>query len=118
MLEKPGGTGDPPMVVYRVVDAVELARLETHGDYGSNPSRFGKCFALTSDGATAFADAALNAGTTITRTTLPASIVSNGTRFNDPGPNGAGASIFFAEAQLAEVYGTRSPPVVWHGARG
>ena len=63
------GERDPPVVVYRVVDETELSYLKYHGDYGWNPSQSGKYFALTIDGARAFAEAPMNAGTTITTTT-------------------------------------------------
>lgn len=115
MSDKHAGGADSLVVVYRVVDAIELAYLEAHADYGSNPSKSGKYFALTLDGAQAFAGAAVNQFSTITRTALPASILGQGILFNDPGPFGAGVSVFFSEGQLAEVYGTMSPPVVWKG---
>ncbi len=92
--------GHPPVVVYRVVDETELNYLETHGNYGSNPSQSGKYFSLTIDGALAFANAPMNAGTTVTMTTLPQSVVNRGVKLNDPGPNGAGLSVFFPQQQL------------------
>jgi hypothetical protein len=52
----PVSTDDPTVVVYRVVDATELSYLLAHGHYGSNPSQSGKYFALTLDGARAFAN--------------------------------------------------------------
>src|SRR6266852_7045494 len=81
---------DPRVVVYRVIDAAELAHLRMTGSYGSNPTRFGKYFALTLAGARAFAAAPMNAGSTITETTLPQSVVSEGWRLVDPGRRGAG----------------------------
>lgn len=115
MTDKAATRGDPLLVVYRVVDATELAYLEAHGNYGSNPSQSGKYFALTIDGARAFAAAPMNAGTAITTATLPKSVVDSGTMFNDPGRNGAGWSAFFPQQQLARLYGTMAAPVVWKG---
>ena len=103
---------DQRNIIYRVVDTVELACLQTTGNYGSNPARSGKYFALTLAGARAFAGAPINAGSTITGTTLPQSIVNQGFGFNDPGQHGAGPSIFFGESQLPNVYGNMTPPVV------
>jgi hypothetical protein len=97
---------------WRVVDATELRYVQAHGDYGSNPSRSGKYFALTIRGAQAFASAPMNAGSTITATGLPQSVVNGGFIVNDPGPYGAGSSVFFEELQLAMVYGTMRPPVI------
>ena len=104
--------GDPLVPVWRVVDATELRYVQAHGDYGSNPSRSGKYFALTIRGAQAFASAPMNAGSTITATGLPQSVVNVGFIVNDPGPYGAGSSVFFKELQLAMVYGTMRPPVI------
>jgi hypothetical protein len=58
-----------------VVDPTELAYLRATGNYGSNSARSGKYFSLTLAGAQAFARAPINAGSTITQTTLPQSIV-------------------------------------------
>jgi hypothetical protein len=107
---------DPRVTVYRVIDATELAYLLMTGNYGSNPSRSGKYFGLTLAGATAFAGAPMNAGTTITETTLPQSVVSQGFRMIDPGPLGAGASVYFAEPQLHMVYSAMAAPIVIAGA--
>jgi hypothetical protein len=93
---------DPRVTVYRVVDPTELAYVQAMGNYGSNPARSGKYFALTAAGARAFAGAPINAGSTITRTTLPQSVINQAFRFNDPGRWGAGLSIFFGELQLPE----------------
>ena len=101
------------VAVYRVVDAIELSYLETHWDYGSNPSQSGKYFALTIEGARAFASEPMNAGSTITMTTLPKSVTDSGMKFNDPNLNGAGISVFFAQQQLADVYDTMAAAVVW-----
>jgi hypothetical protein len=103
---------DPPVTVYRVVDPAELACLRTTGNYGSNPARSGKYFALTATGAQAFAVAPINAGSTITRTTLPQSVIDQGFRFHDPGQHGAGPSIFYAEPQLPMVYLALTPPII------
>jgi len=99
-----------------VVDSVELAHLQMTGNYGSNPSRSGKYFALSLAGARSFAAAPLNANSTITETTLPRSVLSQGWRMVDPGPHGAGISIYFSEPQLAMVYGAMTVPVVVAGA--
>jgi hypothetical protein len=115
MSDRSSAEDDPYVVVYRVVDEVEPSHLEVHGHYGSNPSQSGKYFALTIDGARAFANAPMNAGTTVTTTTLPRSVVRRGARFNDPGANGAGLSIFFSQQQLADVYGTMAVPEIWKG---
>jgi hypothetical protein len=103
---------DPRVAVYRVVNPTELAYLLVTGNYGSNPNRSGKYFALTLTGARAFAGAAMNAGSTITGTTLPQSVVSQGWGMTDPGPHGAGSSVFFDEAQLPMVYDVMTPPVI------
>lgn len=103
------------VVVYRVVDDTELSYLLAHGHYGSNPSQSGKYFALTLDGARAFANAPMNAETTITTTTLRQSVVNRGVTFNDPGTNGAGPSVFFSQQQLGDVYGTMALPAIWKG---
>jgi hypothetical protein len=100
------------VTVYRVVDPTELAYLQATGNYGSNPSESGKYFALTAEGAQAFASAPMNAGTTITSTTLPQGVVSQGFQFNDPGSQGAGPSVFYAQPQLPSVYGSMTPPVI------
>src|SRR6266849_4056668 len=107
---------DPRVVVYRVVDAAELAHLRMTGSYGSNPNRSGKYFALTLAGARAFAAAPMNTGSTITETTLPQSVVSLGWGMIDPGPHGAGSSVHFSELQLPIVYNAMIPPIVITGA--
>ena len=112
MSDRSPGEDDPSVVVYRVVDEVELTYLEAIGNYGSNPSQSGKYFALTLEGARAFAGAPMNTGSTITATTLPRSVTSRGVTFIDPGSNGAGLSIFFSQQQLGDVYGTMSRPVI------
>ena len=115
MGDRSPGNVDPRVPLYRVVDAIELSYLETHGDYGSNPSQSGKYFALTAEGAHAFANAPMNAGATVTSTTLPKSIVDRGVTFNDPGPNGTGISVFFSQQQLAAVYGNMAVPAIRKG---
>src|SRR5437660_11877399 len=110
-------SNDPRIVVYRVIDATELAHLVMTGSYGSNPSQSGKYFALTLAGATAFAAGPMNAGSTITETTLPRSIVSQGFTMMDPGPHGARRSVHFAERQLPMVYSAMTPPIVVAVAR-
>ncbi|MGH9810735.1 MAG: hypothetical protein ACRD9W_26385 [Terriglobia bacterium] len=106
-------TGDDRRVsVYRVVHSTELAHLRVTGNYGSNPHRSGKYFALTLAGAQAFARAPFNAGSTITSTTLPRSVIDQSFRFYDPGQHGAGPSVFFGQRELAIVYGAMTPPVV------
>jgi hypothetical protein len=107
---------DPRVAVYRVIDATALAYLLMAGNYGSNPNRSGKYFALTLAGALAFAAAPMNAGTTITETTLPQSIVSQGFAMINPGSHGAGSSIYFSELQLHLVYSVMTPPTVTAGA--
>ena len=103
---------DPSVQVYRVVDATELAYLQRVGNYGSNPSRSGKYFALTLTGARAFAGHPMNQGSTVTETTLPQSVISQAFSFVDLGRYGAGSSVFFEEAQLSVVYGAMTPPIV------
>lgn len=103
---------DPHVSLFRVIDAIELAYLQRNGHYGSNPSRSGKYFALTVAGARAFATASINAGSTVTETSLPRAIVSQGWPMIDPGANGAGPSVYFDEAQLPMVYGAISPVLV------
>lgn len=118
-IRKPGAGGDDPrsggapgtrVAVFRVVDAVELGFLQATGQYGSNLNRSGKYFALTLDGARAFANATMNVGCRITATTLPLSIMQAGVHFHDPGLNGAGPSVFFAELQLESVYASMADP--------
>jgi hypothetical protein len=104
-------SNDPRIALYRVIDATELAHLVMTGSYGSNPSRSGKYFALTLAGATAFAASPINAGSTITETTLPQSAVSQGFAMIDPGPHGAGRSLYFEEVQLPMVYGAMTLPI-------
>jgi hypothetical protein len=94
------------------VDPVELAHLQSTGNYGSSPSQSGKYFALTPGGAQAFASAPINAHSVVTSTTLPKSVVTQGFQFTDPGVYGAGPSVFFSQPQLPTVYGTMTPPVV------
>jgi hypothetical protein len=115
MPDRSTGRDDPLVTVYRVVDATEPSYLETHGDYGSNPSQSRKYFALTIEGARAFAGAPMNAGTTITTAALPKSLVDRGAMLNDPDTHGAGVSLFFSQQQLADVYDTTAAPVVWKG---
>ncbi len=105
-------TAGPRVPVYRVIDAIELAYLKLTGDYGSNPSHSGKYFALTLSGAQAFASHPINQGSTITETSLPQPIINQGYSFVDLGPHGAGSSVFFAEAQLRNVYRAMTPPVI------
>jgi hypothetical protein len=95
-----------------VVDPTELAYLLMTGNYGSNPHRSGKYFALTLGGARTFATAPMNAGSTITETTLPQSIVRQGWAVTDPGSQGAGPSVFFDDIQLPMVYAAMTPPVI------
>jgi hypothetical protein len=87
------------------------------GNYGSNPSRSGKYFALTLAGARAFAAAPMNAGSAITETTSPRSMVAQGFAVRDPGPYGAGPSVFFSEHQLPLVYAVMSRPVIIGGVQ-
>jgi hypothetical protein len=103
------------VTVYRVVDAIELAYLRATGNYGSNPNRSGKYFALTLTGAEAFAGAPMIAPATITSTTLPQSVIDSGFGFVDAGRLGAGPSVFFAEAQLPGVYARMTPPALVAG---
>jgi hypothetical protein len=103
---------DPRVTLYRVVDPTELAYLQATGNYGSNPARSGKYFSLTLTGAQAFAWASINAGSTITQTTLPQSTVQGGFLFNDPGPHGAGPSVFFGERLLPRIYRAMTLPVI------
>lgn len=107
----------PPITVYRVVDPTELAYLQANGNYGSNPSQSGKYFALTLEGAQAFASAPMNAGSTITSTALPQSVVNQGFLFTDPGQYGAGPSVFFGQPQLPSVYSTMTPPTILPGGQ-
>ena|SRR6266851_9655268 len=111
-------SNDPRIAVYRVIDATELAHLAMTGSYGSNPNQSGKYFALTLAGATAFAAAPINAGSTITETTLPQSVVSQGFAIIDPGPHGAGRSVHFAEVQLPMVYRAMGPIVIAPARQG
>jgi hypothetical protein len=106
---------DKRVTVYRAVDPVELAHIKKYGNYGSNPSQSGKYFALTVNGAEAFAKAPMNAGSVVTSTTLPQSVVDQGHQFNDPGNHGAGPSVFFAQPQLPTVYGNMTPIVIGPG---
>ena len=103
---------DPRVPVYRVVDPTEFSNLRATGDYGSNPAQSGKYFALTPAGAQAFASHPSNAGSTVTGTTLPRSVVRQGFLLNDPGRYGAGPSVFFAEQQLTMVYAAMTPPTI------
>src|ERR1700739_1360851 len=96
-------TDDHTEIVYRGVDGPELSYLLAHAHYGSNPSQSGKYFALTLDGARAFANAPMNAETTITTTTLRQPVVNRRVKLNDPGTNGAGPSVFFSQQQLGDV---------------
>jgi hypothetical protein len=109
-----GGSADAEryVQVYRVVDDAELSWLALHGDYGSNPSQSGKYFALTLEGARAFASAPMNANARITATRLPEWIVSLGRMFRDPGFHGGGRSVFFPQAKLFMVYASMTPPEV------
>jgi len=104
--------GDPIIRLYRVVDSTELAYLQAHGNYGSNPSHSGKYFALTLTGAQTFASAPMNAGSRITGTELSQSIVNIGFMVNNPGQYGAGRSVFFEERLLPTIYGTMARPVI------
>lgn len=109
-LYAPIGKTDPRVPLYRVIDAVEIAYLQMNGHYGSNPSRSGKYFALTLVGARAFAAAPMNAGSRITATSLPQSIVNQGWAMIDLG--GAGPSVYFDEPQLPTVYSAMSPVLI------
>lgn len=111
----PQSGSDPRIPLYRVVDAAELAYLQMTGNYGSNASRSGKYFALTLGGATAFAAAPINAGAVITETSLPQAVLNQGWRMIDPGPQGAGPSVYFSEGQLAMVYAAMTLPAVVSG---
>jgi hypothetical protein len=103
---------EPRVSVYRVIDVTELAYLRMTGNYGSNPSRSGKYFALTLAGARAFTAASINAGSRITETSLPRTVVDQGWPIVDPGPHGAGASVYFDESQLPMVYADMGAVVV------
>jgi hypothetical protein len=99
----------PRVTVYRVIDSIELAYLRANGDYGPNPNGAGKYFALTLAGARAFAAHPINAGRTITETTLPQSIFVRGFGMNEPGPNSPGPSMHFDEKDLPAVYASMTP---------
>jgi hypothetical protein len=103
---------DPYVEIYRVVDAIELAYLQSNGDYGMSPNQSGKYFALTLSGARAFAGHPVNAGCEITIMAIPRTVLNLGHKFNDPGPFGAGASVYFDDTQLPAVYGKMTTPVV------
>jgi hypothetical protein len=92
-----------------VIDAIELNHLSS-GNYGSNPNRSGKYWAMTLTGARAFASHPANAGCVVTLTTLPRLIPNQGHIFIDPGAHGAGRSVFFSAARLPMVYGVMTPP--------
>jgi hypothetical protein len=100
------------VTLYRVVGSTELAHLRSTGNYGSNPSQSGIYFAFHLPGAQAIATHPMNAGSTITSTMLPQSVVDQGFWFIDPGKYGAGLSVFFGQRQLSMVYGTMTPPVI------
>jgi RHS repeat-associated protein len=97
--------------LFRAVDENELRSILEEGTYGSSPSMGGKYFALTREGAENFANAGINAGRdiTITSTTVPRSVFNEGFLFNDPGANGAGASIHFAQDFLRSLYDAIGP---------
>jgi hypothetical protein len=103
-------SNDSRIPVYRVVGPAELAYLQATGNYGFSPSTGGKYFALTASGAQAFQNAYPNG--TLTTTTLPGSVLSQGYAFNDPGLVGAGVSVHFSDPQLPMVYGAMTPPVI------
>jgi hypothetical protein len=104
---------DPRVPLYRVVDQTELAHLLAIGNYGSSPSRSGKYFAMTLLGAHAFCSHPMNAGSTITETSLPLPVVKRASRrFFDVGLHGAGESIWFEEIQLPMVYLNITRPAI------
>jgi hypothetical protein len=77
-----------------------------NGNYASSPGQSGKYFAVTASGAQAFLGAPMNSDGTLTMTTLPGSVLSQGRTFPDIGPNGARPSVWFGQPQLPMVYGT------------
>lgn len=100
-----------PVDLYRVIDLTEWAYLLLHGNYGSNPSRSGKYFALTLHGAFAFASAPMNTRSKVTHITLaPSIIAANGFRMLDRGTLGAGPSIYFDEPLLPLIYSAMTAP--------
>lgn len=111
-LEQSGQNSDPRVSLYRVVDPTELAYLQVNGDYGPNPNGSGKYFSLTLVGARAFAAHPINAGRTITETTLPQSIVTKGFSMIEPGPNSPGPSVHFDESELPIIYAAMTPIIV------
>jgi hypothetical protein len=105
-------SSDLRIPLYSVIDTAELAHLQSTGNYGSSPSYSGKYFALTLVGARAFAGHSMNAGSMVTETTLPLSIVNQGRNFVDLGQHGAGSSVWFDETQLPMIYGDMTQPVI------
>jgi hypothetical protein len=93
---------------------MELNDVLRFGDYGFSPSGGGKYFALTEEGARRFTAASINRGTRMTITCIEVLEVflQRGTRFIDPGVQGAGSAIHFADAALPDLYQVSGPPQI------
>src|SRR5262249_28800069 len=84
--------GEKTIRLYRAVGETELNDILRFGDYGFAPSGGGKYFAFTEEGTRRFAGSSINLGrrVTITSIEIPEWFLQRGTRFIDPGPQGAG----------------------------
>ena len=98
--------------LYRAIGESELDDVLRFGDYGLSPGGGGKYFALTEEGARAFASSDFNAGRrmTITSIEVPESFLERGYQFFDVG--GAGPSIHFADDVLPDLYETAGLPEI------
>jgi RHS repeat-associated protein len=107
--QTPQPTPGPRVTLYRAIDLVELSYVMATGTYGFSPHGGGKYFAFTLAGVINFAKSNFNAEKemTITSTDVPDDLLAKGYPFNDVG--GAGASIHFSDAILAEFYLAMSP---------
>ncbi len=103
---------EPRVTIYRAIGPAELDYLLEHGNYGHSPSRGGKYFAYTLEGATNFAHAPMNQDVAMTTTTIPRSVAEQGYSFNDPGRHGAGPSLHYQDVQLPYVYENMTPVIV------
>lgn len=104
--------GEKTIRLYRAVGETELNDILRFGDYGFAPSGGGKYFAFTEEGTRRFAGSSINLGrrVTITSIEIPEWFLQRGTRFIDPGAQGAGASIHFADAVLPDLYQSSGLP--------
>lgn len=100
------GLSEPTVTIYRAIQPIEKSYVDRFGTYGHSPSRGGKYFSPTLEGALSFRKAYPDSSY-ITRIRVPLRVVEQA--FAHPDPGAAGQALHFSEDQLPLLYSTMSP---------